>query len=301
MKKLLKKLLLSSFILALCVGCSSNSSINNQNYYFERLNLARLWEHSTGDGQTIAIIDSGITSEAKELFSENIVAVHNAFDESQDVLDENAYAHGTQMASIIVGNGEEGVYGIAPSAQLIIIKAFEGVDSRTRSEVLTDAVDYAIRQKVDIISMSFGSFQVHDDLEQAIERALESGIIIVSATGDYGNRDSLFPARMDGVISVRAKDYNGDFWIRSNIDENDIMSMYGVNIRGLTFDNEYIVMSGTSQATALAAGYIALIRGYHMSNDVFLTHEDIFAMLAYLNSNNQLEVDYLVPFQFSVN
>jgi len=86
----------------------------------------------------------------------------------------------------------------------------------------------SIIQEANIINMSFGSFQVNNELEEAIERAIEAGIIVVAATGDYGNRDSLFPARMEGVVSVRAKDYNGDFWIDSNLGEGDIMSMYGV-------------------------------------------------------------------------
>ena len=275
------------------------SSINRQNYYFERLDVAQLWEHSTGYAQTIAIIDSGITDEAMELFQYNIISVYNSIDGSRDVLDENEYAHGTQMASIIIGHGEAGVYGIAPSAQVIIIKAFEGFYSRTDGESLARAVDYAIFQEVDIINMSFGSFQVNNELEEAIERAIEAGIIVVAATGDYGNRDSLFPARMEGVVSVRAKDYNGDFWIDSNLGEGDIMSMYGVDILGLTFGNESIDVSGTSQATALAAGYIALIRDYHIRNDVSLSNEDIFDMLQYLDSNERQDVDYLSPFRFS--
>ena len=285
-----------NLILFISFNRTFSSAINEQNYYFEHLDVDALWNHSTGYGQTIAIIDSGITNEAKELFNYNIVGVHNAFDGSQNVSDENFDAHGTQMASIIVGLGEAGVYGIAPCAQLLIIKAFEGEDSRTSGEVLAAAVDHAIYQEVDIINMSFGSFQVNYDLERAIERALKADIIVVAATGDYGNRDSLFPARMEGVISVRAKDSNGEIWARSNIGEHDIMSMYGVDIRALTHNNEYIYMSGTSQSTALAAGYIALIRGYHMSNEMLLTNENIVKMLIYLDSNNQQEVDYLTPF-----
>ena len=292
----MKKILLIPLIIIVFVACS-NESINDQTYYFERLNLEALWEHSTGDSQIIAIIDTGITDTALELYQDNIISVYNSIDESRDVTDESEHAHGTQMISLIIGNGEAEVYGIAPNSQIIVIKAFEGFYSRSSGEILAVAVEYAISQEVDIISMSFGSFQVNEALELAINRALEEGIVVVAATGDYGNRDSLFPAMMEGVISVRAKDYNGDFWRHSNIGDDDIMSMYGVEIRGLTFDNEYIEMSGTSHATALAAGYIALIRDY-IRNDVLLTNEVIFDLLEYLNSNENQVVDYLSPFRF---
>jgi len=274
------------------------SSMNSQSYYFERLDLDQLWEHSTGYGQSIAIIDSGITDEAKELFYYNIVDVYNAFDSGKDVTDEDESAHGTQMASIIVGYGESDVHGIAPSAELVIIKAFEGYDSQTSGETLSTAIDYAILQEVDIISMSFGSYQVNDDLEQAIERAMALDIVVVAATGDHGHRDSLFPARMDGVVSVRARDHDGNFWRDSNLGENDIMSMYGVDIRALTFENEYIEMTGTSHATALASGYIALIRDYHyQESGVQLSNDEVLDILIALDSNLETDVDFLLPFQ----
>jgi len=75
--------------------------------------------------------------------------------------------------------------------------------------------------------------------------------------------------------------------------------MYGVDILGLTFGNESIEMSGTSQATALAVGYIALIRDYHIRNGVSLSNKDILEMLQYLDSNEKQVVDYLSPFRFS--
>jgi len=272
-------------------------SVNNQNYYFERLDLNQLWEYSTGYGQTIAIIDSGITNEAMELFQDNIIGVYNAIDSSQNVLDEDQYSHGTQMISIIIGNGEASVYGIAPSAQVVIIRAFEGFSSQTSGEILTRAVEHAILQEVDMINMSFGSFQVYDTLEQAIEKAIEAGIIVVAATGDYGHKDSLFPASKEGVVSVRARDITGNFWERSNIGENDIMSMYGVDIQALTFNNETIKMSGTSQATALATGYIALIRDYYTRNGVQLSNEEMLDILIALDSNVENDVDFLTPFR----
>jgi len=264
-----------SFINLMIISFESSQN-KYPNYYFENLNISKLWERSMGCTQTIAIIDTGITDEAKLIFENNIIGVYNSINSSINVLDEHGITHGTQMASLIVGSGVSGVYGIAPNANLLIIRAFEGPNSRTNDEILARAVDYAVNHNVDVINLSFGSFQSNYYLEQAINRAVDANIIVVASTGDYGNRDSLFPARMGNVVSVRAKDSNGNFWRYSNIGDGDIMSMYGVDMLALTNNNKQIIMSGTSQATALASGYIALIRDYHYRNGRNFNNEEIF-------------------------
>jgi len=66
----------------------------------------------------------------------------------------------------------------------------------------------------------------------------------------------------------------------------------------LTFDNEYIEMTGTSHATALAAGYIALIRDYHyQENGVQLSNDEVLDILIALESNKVTDVDFLSPFR----
>jgi hypothetical protein len=108
--------LLLFFTLAVLSGCSS--SINNEEYYFKQMDLEHLWEYSKGESQTIAFIDTGISDEAKEIYSDRIIDTYNSININGDVVDN--HGRGTQMVSIASGNGEKGVWGIAPKSKIII-------------------------------------------------------------------------------------------------------------------------------------------------------------------------------------
>lgn len=285
--------LLLFLLLVVCAGCSS--SINEETYYFEQLDLEQLWDYSKGESQTIALIDTGISNEARELYKDRIVDVYNSSDDSNNV--EDKHGHGTQMISIASGNGKEGVWGIAPECKIIIVKAIGEEGSGENPDSIIKAIDFAISKDVDIINMSFGSFVSNQKIQERIEKAIKSSITVVASTGDYGNKDTLFPANMDGVVSVQAKDQKGLVWENSNTSEKDVVAFPGVEISGLTVLNEIVKMNGTSQATALASGYIALLRDYYEKNNISFDNEKIIEDLKSLNSTQENNVNYLATFK----
>lgn len=290
MKKLF---LLLCFIFIVCTGCSS--SVNGKAYYFEQLNVDKLWEVSKGKSQTIAFIDTGISDEARELYKDRVVYIYNSMNDSNNV--EDKHGHGTQMISIASGNGEEDVWGIAPESKIIIVKAIGEEGSGDNPDSILKAIDFAISKKVDIINMSFGSFVSNPEVQERIEKAIKNNITVVASTGDYGNKDTLFPANMDGVVSVQAKDQKGMIWENSNTSEKDVVAFAGVEVSGLTLNNEIVEMNGTSQATAIASGYIALLRDYYEENNFSFDNEKLIEELKSLNSTKEVNVNYLAPFK----
>ncbi|MGM0920354.1 MAG: S8 family serine peptidase [Bacillota bacterium] len=152
------------------------------------------------------------------------------------------------------------------------------------------AIDFAISKEVDIINMSFGSFVSNQEIQERIEKAIKSSITVVASTGDYGNKDTLFPANMDGVVSVQAKDQKGLAWENSNTSEKDVVAFPGVEISGLTVLNEIVKMNGTSQATAIASGYIALLKDYYEKNNISFDNEKIIEDLKSLDSTKKNNV-----------
>jgi len=281
------------FTLVVFSGCSS--SINNEEYYFKQMDLEHLWEYSKGESQTIAFIDTGISNEAKEIYNDRIIDTYNSINNNDDVIDN--HGHGTQMVSIVSGNGEKGVWGIAPKSKIMIIKAI-GDEGSENPDSIIKAIDYAISKEVDIINMSFGSFVTNPDIQKKIEVAIKNNITVVASTGDYGNKDTLFPANMKGVVSVQAKNKRGTVWEHSNTSENDIVAFPGVDISCLTLDNEKVKMNGTSQATAIASGYIALLRDYYKKNDINFDNEKIIKDLKSLKSTQKQNVNYLEIFGY---
>ncbi|MDR7002446.1 S8 family serine peptidase [Neobacillus niacini] len=289
----MKKLILVLFMIILvCSGCSS--SINDKEYYFKQMNLKHLWEYSKGESQTIAFIDTGISNEVKELYQNRIIDTYNSIKYNNNVVDK--HGHGTQMISIAAGSGEKDIWGIAPKSKIIVIKAI-GEEGQENPASILKAIDYAISKKVDIINMSFGSFVSNSEIKNKIKLALTNNITVVASTGDYGNKDSLFPANMEGVVSVQAKDENGSKWQYSNTSKNDVAAFPGVEINSLTLDNKKVKMDGTSEATAIASGYIALLRDYYTENNINFNNNKIIKDLKSLQLTQKKKVNYIRLFK----
>ncbi len=82
------------------------------------LNLAEAWRHSRGDGQTVAVIDTGVQPGPRL----PNVDPGGDFVASSDGLTD-CDGHGTMVAGVIAGQpGADGFSGVAPGAQLLSIR-----------------------------------------------------------------------------------------------------------------------------------------------------------------------------------
>ncbi|MGG1992602.1 S8 family serine peptidase [Peribacillus frigoritolerans] len=105
-------------------------------------------------------------------------------------------------------------------------------------------------------------------------------------------------------MSVEAKNKKGGKWEKSNTSLYSIAAFPGEEIKSLTLGNSsnskpfnIVYSTGTSQATALASGYIALIRDYYNSKNITLSNTEILNKLRALHSTTEDHPDYLSPFQ----
>lgn len=177
-----------------------------------------IWDRSEkGKGVVVAVIDTGCDSRHPDL-KDRIIGGRNFTDDDQS--DANNFTdysgHGTHVAGTIAAslNGQ-GVAGVAPEADLLILKVLRkdpvtGNFSGTYEWVI-QAIDYAIEQKVQIISMSLGGPYNHPGLHAAVKRAISKNILVVCAAGNEGDgrhdtTEFSYPAGYNEVISVGAID-----------------------------------------------------------------------------------------------
>ena len=161
-----------------------------------------------GTGVGVAIIDSGVAAWHDELGANRIV--HFADFVARQAQPYDDYGHGTHVAGIIAGNGQNSGgnrRGLAPGAHLIILKALDGAGDGNVSQVIA-AVDYAVRNRnafnIRIINLSvaapvYESYNT-DPLTQAVRRAVEAGIVVVTAAGNLG-RDASGAAQYGGITA----------------------------------------------------------------------------------------------------
>ena len=99
--------------------------------------------------------------------------------------------HGTHVAGIIAGKDSE-ITGVAPNAQLAIMKVFSDRSEGAKTSCLIAALDDCVKLGVDVINMSLGSpagFSAKDDeerVEAIYNKVHQAGISLITAAGnDY--------------------------------------------------------------------------------------------------------------------
>ncbi len=288
LKSFLSKLICILFIfvglsLTIYTVFSSNYEINSEGdtpWELNWLDYKELHKHSTGQTQTIAIIDSGINP----LYSENLKFEKSLVD--QTVEDTNG--HGTMMYSIIKGI-DDNLEGISPNAQIIVIKVMNDDESVTPTTI-RKAIDLVTQKGATIINLSIASHFEDEEITETIKLAVNKGITIVASSGDYGNTELMYPAILDEVISVGAIDASGNVLDLTSGPQRTTINAPGHEISTINTDRAIIKTSGTSQATALISGYIALLKDYAFSKNKDLTNDSIIALLKSINSR---EITYL--------
>jgi subtilisin family serine protease len=170
-----------------------------------------------------------------------------------------AFGHGTMVAGI--------VHLVAPTAQIMALKAFSASGSGYLSDVLR-AVYYAVQHNAKVINMSFDFPSYSEEMWLAVNYANALSVISVAAVGNDGENEILYPAGYTkpvmGVASVSDSDalssfsnYGTDVWVAAPGEA--IIAPY-------PFDT-YAAGWGTSFSTPFVSGGAALLVGLRQSVD----------------------------------
>ncbi|MBD3249814.1 S8 family serine peptidase, partial [Candidatus Woesearchaeota archaeon] len=192
----------------------------------ELLNATKVWamqnssgNNITGEGITIAIIDSGIdythpdlgacnTSEFLEGSCEKIIGGYDFVNDDNDPFDDNG--HGTHCAGIAAADGT--LKGIAPKAKLLALKPMNSGGSGSTSDIVA-AIENATNAGADIISLSLGgSGDENSPLSVAANNAFMQGVIVVSSAGNSGPLSNTInaPGTANFSLTVGATNYDDE-------------------------------------------------------------------------------------------
>jgi membrane-anchored mycosin MYCP len=237
--------------------------------------LARLrpelaWPLSTGAGVTVAVIDSGVSSDHPSLAGK-VLPGNDLVTPGPGGCDENG--HGTLIAGIIAGrevisNGFR-FYGVAPDANIVPVRVLRD-QQRTFEEGISARIATAIRWAIDaggarVINLSLTTLP-SPELEAAVRYGLERGVVMVAAAGNEGaTGEREFPAAYEGVIAVAGTGPDDLQANTSTVGSYVDIAAPGTRISGPAPAGRGFLFSeagGTSFATAYVSGVAALIRSY---------------------------------------
>ncbi len=195
--------------------------------------------------------------------------------------------HGSHVAGIAAGEG-----GIAPEANIIAVQVFSQYlykDSKGTRWATTASFDsdylkgldyiYGLAQdgvSITAVNLSLGSgqfYSVCDDSDKLgisviFQKLNALGVTVVTAAGNSGTADGYdgwisAPACFSGAFTVGALDYNdGKPQVADYSSYNELVDILapGTNIRSACLTG-YCTKSGTSMATPVITGAIALVKG----------------------------------------
>src|ERR1700724_3226494 len=150
----------------------------------------------TGKGVTIAVLDSGLWQDPSQNYSRRLLASIDVLNGGAGPVKGDAYGHGTHVTSIAAGGAMNvpGSYlSIAPQANLVAVRAFDGTGSGRYADVIAGLnwiVANRKKYKIRVLNLSFGappeSYYWDDPLNQAVMAAWRGGIVVVAAAGNEG-------------------------------------------------------------------------------------------------------------------
>lgn len=239
------------------------------------INWLEVWESGARGSNTIkiAIVDTGVESTHPDLQSK-VVETWVATGISEGP--EDLIGHGTHVAGIAAAatNNGTGISGVGINAVVGSLKACKCYPSELfcltgicEDWDTTEAILHAKDAGYHIINMSLGGPYVSSAVEEAVNQALDEGLVLVSSAGnDYSFEEPSYPAAFEGVIAVAATDHLDNLASFSNFGNWVEVAAPGTNIfssypsAGCLGDPDcYGWLSGTSMASPIVAGAAALV------------------------------------------
>ncbi|ARF14955.1 S8 family peptidase [Sporosarcina ureae] len=211
----------------------------------------------------VAVIDSGIDLQHEDLQGRIQPGGYNFYADNSNVQDVNG--HGTAVAGVVAAKAgnDLGIVGIAGTYETKILPLkISHLNGLSKVSDSIKAIDYAIQKQVDVINMSYGSSMSSQMEEKAIQRAVESGITVVSSAGNDATKGNsiMFPASYPSVISVGATERDNQRASFSNYNSHVSLVAPGAAIYTTTLANSYKSVSGTSFSGPMVAGAATLVK-----------------------------------------
>ncbi len=209
----------------------------------------------------VAVLDTGINSDHPDLQSR--ISPHGYNFTSNDNNTTDVLGHGTLVSGIIAAqtNNGIGIAGVAGNYDVQILPLKVCGPSGCYSSEIISAIQYAIDQQVDVINISLGGAYSSETENYIIQKAIQSGIVVIAAAGNQGDSSYFYPASYDNVISVGSISSNHVRSSFSNFNNKITVVAPGEAILTTTNNGNYSARYGTSFSSPIVAGIAAVMKG----------------------------------------
>lgn len=248
-------------------------NIRDKEYWLSSYGIQTAWATTRGAGVTIAVIDTGVDGSHPDLTrtvigGTDVSGVGSSNGQTPIGADSK---HGTMVASLLAGHGHgtgDGILGVAPDAKILSVSVGFGVGTVGSDDQIAEAVRWSVDHGADIINMSLtrNTLDWPVSWDDAFLYAMEKGVIVVAAAGNRGSGTTEVgaPATMPGVVVVAGVDQNGAASFDASSQGITLsVAAPSEGLVGAAPGGGYYLWAGTSGATPLVSGVLALIKAAH--------------------------------------
>ena len=236
--------------------------------------IKQLWAKTKGNSEVCVAVLDGLVDLKHPCFEGANLTQLPTLVQGQATPQSEMSLHGTHVASIIFGQPNSTVSGIAPHCRGLIVPIFSDYHRRTSQLNLARAIEQAVNAGANIINISGGELTDYGEAEDWLNRAVSlcqnNNVLLVAAAGNDGCECLHVPAALPTVLAAGAMGENGQPLDYSNWGENyqtqGILAL-GENILGAEPGGGTTQLSGTSFATPVVSGVAALLMSLQLQRE----------------------------------
>ncbi|MCK5603255.1 S8 family serine peptidase, partial [Candidatus Pacearchaeota archaeon] len=228
--------------------------------------LVELWLETKGVPEICIAVLDGQADLSHSCFDGANIKVHPLNKAEKINLTAPMVKHGTHVASVIFGQHNSDIPGIAPNCKGLLIPVFSDTSRKLSQLDLARAIELAVESGAHIINVSGGqiseSGEAESWLKNAVEHCHKNNVLLIAAAGNNGCECLHVPASMPKVLAVGAMDHEGkpmnfSNWGKSYVKQGLLAP--GKDIPGALPGGGITKQSGTSLATPIVTGVAALL------------------------------------------
>lgn len=258
-------------LILLCAAAPARADdVRDSQWHLTTLHVVEAQKLSTGRGVIVGVVDSGVDADHVDLTG-NVLPGADLTTLKGGNGWTDLIGHGTGVASLIAAHGHgtgDGVLGVAPSAKILPVRreATPDLDQGSQSRV-PEGIHWAADHGAQVINVSIDAANT-PALRRDVDYALSKDVVVVAGVGLPGGLGKVAaPARLPGVVAVSGVDRTGNIAAVSVVGPEIAIAAPAMNIWHATKGGGHTSGDGTSYATAIVSGVVALIRAKYPDLD----------------------------------
>jgi subtilisin family serine protease len=238
------------------LNATPNDPLYPSEWHLGKIGAPAAWDLARGTSSIIvAVVDTGVDANHPDLVNK-VVPGYNAYNDNNDSSD--VYGHGTMVAGIIGAESNNGL-GVSSVGWMNPVMPIRITDSSLAVyySVVANGITWAADHGAKVINTSIAGVAGSATVTSAASYARNKGALVIAAAGNCGCFDST--SENTSIISVSATDGSDNLASWSSQGNYVDVAAPGVAIYTTTSGGGYGAPSGTSVASPVVAGVVALM------------------------------------------